>query len=551
MKRIKRISVYYKQIVILMLILFSEGPSLLAKNSYLALANNGIGTTTSAHSFVHLLKKSHTASGVTLKIGSYHPLTANPESGPDRNQTKNTAKANNTSQLQNWDMFAAWLKNGKSTSSKYGAVLLSDTKSLAANEVSSSQTILPWQNFIFPYPSFGGSSGSDFYAPFLSKFASVAPGDNDDDGIPDFTDLDDDNDGILDDVESAVSRGPNLIIWANDNNTYPAATLPNGIGLVTGENSIAGAGLTRTWVFEPTDPYQRLSGVAATTEAQAIANAEYVDYKINVGSRYLVFNNLNYSYYWPENVQYTYTVRTSIDNFASLAFSPQIDVVDNLSHSYPSLKPLYLNPNTTYTFRSYFYNVSGGAATNFVQDNIQFAARVEPDTDGDGIPNRLDLDSDGDGCYDAYEGDENVTNLQLNGNGSINSPVNANGVPTLVNSGGAADIGNDQGQGIGTSQNAAIADCCFNNPTAGTPDGYTQVGISNLAGFANGWPKNVPNGFIAIESKNKGFVITRVANTAAIASPVEGMLIYDLSANCIKLYNGTTWKCLEKNCKFK
>lgn len=89
---------------------------------------------------------------------------------------------------------------------------------------------------------------------------------------------------------------------------------------------------------------------------------------------------------------------------------------------------------------------------------------------------------------------------------------------------------------------------CTNNPTLGTPDGYTKVGISSLAGFANGWPGNVPNGFIAIESKNKGFVITRVANTDVITNPTEGMLIYDVSANCVKLYNGSSWNCIAKDC---
>lgn len=95
---------------------------------------------------------------------------------------------------------------------------------------------------------------------------------------------------------------------------------------------------------------------------------------------------------------------------------------------------------------------------------------------------------------------------------------------------------------------AVFVGSCINNPVTGIPDSYTLTGISNLAGFANGWPGNVPNGFLAIESKNKGFVITRVANTSAIVTPVEGMLIYDLSANCVKLYNGTSWKCLEKDC---
>jgi len=53
---------------------------------------------------------------------------------------------------------------------------------------------------------------------------------------------------------------------------------------------------------------------------------------------------------------------------------------------------------------------------------------------------------------------------------------------------------------------------CTNPPATGTPDSYTQTGISSLEGFGNGWPNNVPNGFIAIESKNQGFVVTRIAN---------------------------------------
>ncbi|MFD2592341.1 PKD-like domain-containing protein, partial [Aquimarina hainanensis] len=72
------------------------------------------------------------------------------------------------------------------------------------------------------------------------------------------------------------------------------------------------------------------------------------------------------------------------------------------------------------------------------------------DTDGDGIPNYLDLDSDNDGCYDALEASENVTSSQLDANGRINitaqGGIDSDGVPNLVNSSGAADVGNDQGQ---------------------------------------------------------------------------------------------------------
>lgn len=76
----------------------------------------------------------------------------------------------------------------------------------------------------------------------------------------------------------------------------------------------------------------------------------------------------------------------------------------------------------------------------------------------------------------------------------------------------------------------------------------TKFGISTVGQPNDGWPENVPSGHIVMESRDKGFVITQVANTSAITNPVEGMLVYDLTDNCVKLYNGSVWKCLEKNC---
>lgn len=76
----------------------------------------------------------------------------------------------------------------------------------------------------------------------------------------------------------------------------------------------------------------------------------------------------------------------------------------------------------------------------------------------------------------------------------------------------------------------------------------TKVGISTIGQPNTGWPENIPNGHLVMESKQKGFAITQVASVSAIANPVEGMLVYDRTENCVKLYNGTIWKCLEKSC---
>lgn len=68
---------------------------------------------------------------------------------------------------------------------------------------------------------------------------------------------------------------------------------------------------------------------------------------------------------------------------------------------------------------------------------------------------------------------------------------------------------------------------------------FSQVGI----GTTN------PNGsaILDLKSTNKALLLTRVANTAAIPSPINGMLIYDLSSNCFKAYENGAWSnCLGK-----
>ena len=236
--------------------------------------------------------------------------------------------------------------------------------------------------------------------------------------------------------------------------------------------------------------------------------------------------------------------------------------------------------------RVYFgYTASTGAAVN--EQSVRYAdfcsqLPLELDTDGDGIPNELDLDSDNDGCLDAIEGDENVALNQLvfaggnvtSGTGSTapnknlcasSSCVNASGVPNLVNSGGAADIGGDEGQGIGTSQNNAVqppgCTACYKPSITSGTTLNTNVGISALgrAGVnADNWPMVRKGAWTALESKTKGLVINRVAfnnagNPVGISSSnfVEGMMVYDTTNNCLKVYttkdNGTTygWYCME------
>lgn len=60
-----------------------------------------------------------------------------------------------------------------------------------------------------------------------------------------------------------------------------------------------------------------------------------------------------------------------------------------------------------------------------------------------------------------------------------------------------------------------------------------QVGIGTTSPNANS--------ILDLTATDKALVLPRVANTAAIASPVNGMMIYDLSSSSFKAYQNNTW----------
>lgn len=89
--------------------------------------------------------------------------------------------------------------------------------------------------------------------------------------------------------------------------------------------------------------------------------------------------------------------------------------------------------------------------------------------------------------------------------------------------------------------NCAYAYCYKPAAIAGTAL-ETKHGITalNRAGADNGnWPMVRKGAWTVLESKEKGFVINRVTTTAglsAITNPIEGMMVYDEEADCLKIY---------------
>jgi len=93
---------------------------------------------------------------------------------------------------------------------------------------------------------------------------------------------------------------------------------------------------------------------------------------------------------------------------------------------------------------------------------------------------------------------------------------------------------------------------CYKPGAAGTALN-SMMGITSLgragAQDADNWPMVRKGAWLVLESKTKGFVTNRVAFLAgnpvgiAPADFVEGMMVYDITNDCLKLYDGTAWKC--------
>lgn len=62
---------------------------------------------------------------------------------------------------------------------------------------------------------------------------------------------------------------------------------------------------------------------------------------------------------------------------------------------------------------------------------------------------------------------------------------------------------------------------------------YSQVGIGTIAPVAGS--------LLELKATDKALIITRVAGSSVISSPVDGMLIYDSSLNCFRSRENGVW----------
>lgn len=98
------------------------------------------------------------------------------------------------------------------------------------------------------------------------------------------------------------------------------------------------------------------------------------------------------------------------------------------------------------------------------------------------------------------------------------------------------------------SNSMILNQVCYNtvnNNAAGTPVNH-GITLLKRAGADNGnWPMNRNSAHTVLESNTKGFVITRVPTSGLsnIANPIEGMMVYDTTAKCLKIFADGVWSC--------
>lgn len=255
--------------------------------------------------------------------------------------------------------------------------------------------------------------------------------DTDGDNVSDICDLDDDNDGILDSIECPVTLLDILIetsIITRTSNQTLTGTGGEVLNITLSSPTIAYntqlyyGGIFGYWLSDnnPVDEQITFNFDKPITDIIIYATAHS---NVTLGSEEMLLD--------VNGVQHTFNPT----NFNVTLENPQISV-DGLrilgstitgdgSFNYTITNPSGITSITLH------HNVITGDPEGSIYD-VRVSGNIlssSPDTDGDGMPDCLDLDSDNDGCSDADE-TYGVLGTDSNGDGTYGGIVGSSGVDT-------------------------------------------------------------------------------------------------------------------------
>ncbi len=303
-----------------------------------------------------------------------------------------------------------------------------------------------------------------------ANFGTAASQDYDCDGVINSSDLDDDNDGILDTDEVR-----NFFISGAFNALPPGTTFGTSAVLWTGNSSLT------TPPFSATDV--NFSGTVGVATNSGTAAAFILQTPLQANTRY----RWSFDASKTSSVPFVGNLNVNVRNSSGTVVANLVNQNGGIA-TWTQFTGSF-TPTITGTYTLTFESAGNGtAAYDYFFDRVFFGPY---DNDGDGILNKFDLDTDGDGCSDAIEGGGNfnsshlVTSTMPGGNsgggyvGVSASPVNSN-LGNSVNASGVPTIATASGQSVGTSQMNGVAS--NNTSTVSIVENQTKTLVATPSG---------------------------------------------------------------------
>lgn len=288
--------------------------------------------------------------------------------------------------------------------------------------------------------SAGEIDNTESFTLWVKAEQSKGCNDNDDDGICDYIDLDDDNDGILD-----ADECPNTLV---------SKSFETSGGTTTTFLAPSADGGFRFDIFKLDNSFNlNVNG------SDVVTNQIQCEGGGASGESLLVFSADNTGFGQGGNDNVWVINGDANEPVVRLIIGPNGEVSfqgkRNSGRGLESMEILSGDPQPI----NVTWNTSGNntvvlsqavkGATNISGEGNGVVLCVT-DTDGDGILNSFDSDSDGDGCPDAVEGSADFKLTDVNGDGLLVGAIDANGVPLVGN--GGQNVGSSVDENIKSNE---------------------------------------------------------------------------------------------------